>query len=104
MLKLAKLPDRTPVKITITVKPELNKSLCDYAAAYRAIYGEAESVAEIIPYMLEAFLDSDRAFAKARKEGMSDSRMEDPAHRNRKPRSGETVSPSIPPQPRRTDP
>jgi len=104
MLKLAKLPDRTPVKITITVKPELNKALCDYATAYRATYGEAESVAEIIPYMLDAFLDGDRAFAKARKEGMSDSRTEDPAHRKPKPRASDTVSPSIPTQPRRTDP
>lgn len=103
MLKLAKLPDRTPVKITITVKPELNKALCDYAAAYRATYGEAESVAEIIPYMLEAFLDSDRVFAKARKEGVADSRPEDTAHRKPKPRSSVTVSPSIPTQPRRTD-
>lgn len=112
MLKLAKLPDRIPVKITITVKPDLNKALCAYAAAYRATYGEAETVAEIIPYMLDAFLESDRAFAKARKEGMEDSRPEVLAHRKSKPRrsetvsprGSETVSPSIPTQPRRTDP
>ncbi|WP_324354973.1 DUF2274 domain-containing protein [Methyloceanibacter sp.] len=111
MLKLAKLPDRTPVKITITVKPELNKALCDYAAAYRATYGEAESVAEIIPYMLEAFLDGDRAFAKARKEGMPESRPEDSTLRSRKTRVSDTVSPrssgaasaSIQTQSRRTD-
>lgn len=36
---------------------------------YRATYGESETVAELIPFMLEAFLDSDRAFAKARKRG-----------------------------------
>lgn len=67
MLKLAKLPDRTPVKITVTVGADLNQALQDYAALYRATYGEAETVAELIPFMLEAFLDSDRAFAKARK-------------------------------------
>ena len=66
-LKLGKLPDRTPAKITITVNAGLNQALRDYAALYRATYGEAESVAELIPFMLEAFLDSDRAFAKARK-------------------------------------
>ena len=67
-LKLGKLPDRTPVKITITVSPDLNQALRDYAAIYRAKYGEAESVAELIPFMLGAFLESDKGFAKARKE------------------------------------
>lgn len=68
-LKLAKLPDRTPVKITVTVGPELNRSLHAYAELYRETYGAAESVAELIPYILESFLKSDRSFAKARKEG-----------------------------------
>ncbi|MCF3947816.1 DUF2274 domain-containing protein [Acidiphilium iwatense] len=66
-LKLAKLPDRTPVKITITVSPELNQALRQYAEIYRATYGAAESVADLIPFMLGAFLDSDKGFAKARK-------------------------------------
>ncbi len=68
-LKLARLPDRTPVKMAITVPPELNRALLEYAETYRATYGEAESVAELIPYMLDAFLESDRGFAKARKDG-----------------------------------
>ncbi|MDZ5698647.1 DUF2274 domain-containing protein [Chelativorans sp. M5D2P16] len=67
-LKLGKLPDRTPVKITITVGAELNRALRDYAALYRQAYGESESVSELIPFMLEAFLEGDRAFVKARKE------------------------------------
>jgi hypothetical protein len=67
-LKLAKLPDRTPVRITITVSPELNQALREYAGLYRATYGQAESVAELIPFMLVSFLDSDKGFAKARKE------------------------------------
>jgi hypothetical protein len=68
-LKLAKLPDRTPIRIAITVKPELHTALQNYAALYRQTYGEAESVTELIPYMLESFLSSDRNFAKAVKEG-----------------------------------
>ena len=67
-LKLGKLPDRTPVKITITLGPDLNSALRDYAAIYRAAYGEAESVADLIPFMLSGFLESDRGFAKARKQ------------------------------------
>lgn len=69
-LKLGKLPDRTPSKITISVSADLNQALNDYAALYRRIYGESETVAELIPFMLVGFLESDRAFAKARKEGL----------------------------------
>ena len=32
-LRLAKLPDRTPVKLSIHVSPELHRALADYAAA-----------------------------------------------------------------------
>jgi hypothetical protein len=71
-LKLAKLPDRTPVRVTITVSPELNQALRQYADLYRTTYGQAESVAELIPFMLGAFLDSDKGFAKARKEAPLD--------------------------------
>jgi hypothetical protein len=67
-LKLARLPDRTPVKIGITVSPDLNRVLHLYADLYREAYGQAESVPELIPYMLRSFLDNDRGFAKARKE------------------------------------
>jgi len=66
-LKLAKLPDRTPSKITITVSSDLNAALRQYADVYRSAYGEDEPVAELIPFMLEAFLESDREFVKARK-------------------------------------
>lgn len=66
-LKLAKLPDRTPVKITIALGPELHRSLADYAQLYSDIYGEAETVQELVPAMLASFLESDRAFAQARK-------------------------------------
>jgi|SRR5882724_4000552 len=85
-LKLGKLPDRTPVKITITVSPDLDQALRDYAAIYRATYGETESVADLIPFMLSAFLDSDRGFAKARKEAPIDLPVE-PARQRRARRS-----------------
>ena len=66
-LKLGRLPDRTPVKLTISVLPELNQKLVDYAALYETAYGNAEPVAELIPAMLTAFLESDREFAKAQR-------------------------------------
>jgi len=68
MLKLAKLPDRTPVKIGITVTPDLDADLRAYLDLYRTTYEDKTvTVADLIPAMLESFLASDRTFAKARK-------------------------------------
>lgn len=67
-LKLAKLPDRTPVKIAIAITPELNRRLQAYAELYRERYGDAETVPVLIPPMLESFLKGDVAFMKAWKE------------------------------------
>ncbi len=66
-LKLAKLPDRKLVKLTIIVSPELNRSLQSYAELYRESYGETEEVTELIPFMLESFLETDRGFVKAQR-------------------------------------
>jgi hypothetical protein len=65
-LKLGKLPDRTPVKLAITVAPELHRALSDYAALYNEAYGQSEPLTELVPHMLSAFLAGDRGFAKAR--------------------------------------
>jgi hypothetical protein len=61
-LKLAKLPDRAPVKIAIVVSPNLHQQLGAYADAYKQAYGEEERVTDLIPYMLQEFLDADRQF------------------------------------------
>ena len=70
-LRLPRLPDRNPVKLTISVDPELNKALADYASAYEKTYGKAETVAELIPAMLSAFIAGDRAFVRRRRGGAS---------------------------------
>lgn len=54
-LKLARLPDRTPVRVAISVVPDLQKALADYAAIYQQTYGEEQSIADLIPHMLAAF-------------------------------------------------
>lgn len=66
-LRLAQLPDRVPVKLTITVPPELKKALDDYALLYAKAYGAEEQVTELIPYMLDLFLKGDHVFRKERK-------------------------------------
>ncbi len=70
-LKLAKLPVRTPVKITISVSPDLNQMLGAYAELYAEAYGHSEPVQELIPAMLLGFLESDRAFAHHRRKKIS---------------------------------
>ena len=61
-LKLARLPDRTPVKIAIVIPPTLNSRLSAYAEAYQKAYGDDEKVSVLIPFMLEQFLNGDRQF------------------------------------------
>ena len=68
MLKLTQLPDRIPVKLTITWQPDLKKALDDYAAMYCKTYGTDEPVAELVPFMLESFLKADAGFRKGRKD------------------------------------
>lgn len=68
-IKLARLPDRTPVKLSISVPPELHRALADYADLYRDAYGEEASVSELIPAMLEAFLAGDKAFVRRARSG-----------------------------------
>ncbi len=63
-LKLPKLPDRTPVKLTITILPDLLRRLQDYGVAYAEAYGQDEPITELIPAMLGSFLDGDRGFAR----------------------------------------
>ncbi len=91
-LKLPRLPDRNPVKITITIRPELNAALCAYAELYHESYGDEETVAELVPYMLQSFLESDRSFAKAMKDKDSEETSAQPS-RTRRRSDGESASP-----------
>ena len=65
-MKLAKLPDRTPIKMSVVLAPSLAKRLREYADFYAETYGSKEEVAELIPFILEAFLDCDSAFKRKR--------------------------------------
>ena len=67
-LKLARLPDRTPIKLAIGLAPDLHEALKAYAALYAQTYGREESIADLVPAMLASFLESDRAFHRHRRE------------------------------------
>lgn len=66
-LRLGRLPVRTPVKLTISILPDLHQRLRDYAALYAKTYGNEEPIADLVPAMLATFLDSDREFARSRR-------------------------------------
>ena len=67
-LKLDKLPDREAAKITFTASPELKAALNDYTEIYRRTYVQKESIAALIPFMLESFMNADPGFRRARKQ------------------------------------
>lgn len=64
-LKLTKLPDRTPVKLTIALEPELHARLLAYARLYEDAYGAGAKVEDLAPVMVQRFIDSDRYFCRA---------------------------------------
>ena len=64
-VKLARLPDRVPVKMQITLPPDLAACLRDYADLYAETYGAREEPADLVPFMLESFLRGDAGFRKA---------------------------------------
>lgn len=72
-LRIGKLPDLTPVKMTIHVEPDTHQMLEDYARLYAETYGEQVSAAALVPSMLTSFLNSDSGFKKARKALASES-------------------------------
>ena len=70
-LRIGKLPDLTPVKMTIQVDPELHQLLEDYAWIYNENYEGSVGPAALVPSMLAGFLASDSGFKKARRERIS---------------------------------
>jgi hypothetical protein len=68
-IRLAKLPDRTAIKLTISMLPDLHQRLSEYAYFYRQTYEAEEPVGDLVPAMLAAFLSSDRSFVRSRPAG-----------------------------------
>ena len=73
-LRLDRLPDRTPVRMSLSVDPELASALSDYAEIYRQTYGHEEKPEALIPAMIESFLASDAGFKRARRALHSNAR------------------------------
>lgn len=67
-LKLGTIEDDKPVKLTIELPAAVHRNLVAYAEAIGRESGQpAPDPAKIVAPMLERFMATDRAFAKARK-------------------------------------
>jgi hypothetical protein len=67
-LKLGPLPDDKPVKLSIELPAALHRDLVAYAEILGRTTGQSVSdPAKLIAPMIERFMATDRAFAKARR-------------------------------------
>lgn len=60
------LPQTIGIDTSKATLDDLHAALTEYIAVYKQTYGQDEPLVELVPYMLAAFLASDRGFAKAR--------------------------------------
>ncbi|MBX3576122.1 MAG: DUF2274 domain-containing protein [Rhizobiaceae bacterium] len=69
-LKLSAIPDDRPVKITIELPAALHRDLVAYAEILARTTGETAppDPGKLVVPMLQRFIATDRAFAKARKQ------------------------------------
>lgn len=68
-LKLAGLEDDRPVRITLEIPASLNRDLAAYAAVLSKETGQPTvEPAKLVAPMLQRFIATDRAFAKARRD------------------------------------
>lgn len=77
-LKLGRLPNRTPVKLTLSIMPDVEDALGDYVAIYNARNGVEATQADLGAAMLEQFLLSDREFIAARRAMLAERQAPDP--------------------------
>ena len=66
-LKLGAIPDDKPVRLAITLTAELHALLVEYAEIHSRQFERSVPPEKLVPHMLERFIRTDRAFAKARR-------------------------------------
>lgn len=72
-LRLSAIPDDRPVKITVELPAAVHRDLVAYAAILANASGDVTppDPAKLVAPMIQRFMATDRAFAKARKERMA---------------------------------
>ncbi len=67
-LKIRKIPDRTPVKITLALPPDVHADLLRYAEIYRHEHGSEETPLLLAAHMIAIFMQCDSGFRKAKQQ------------------------------------
>lgn len=67
VLKLPKLRETTPVKLSISLHPDLHQSLLEYACIYAQVYGSEIKITDLVPLILATFIESDREFQRLKR-------------------------------------
>ncbi len=65
-LRLGPLPRTELVRLNVSLSAAVKADLDRYAELYGAAYGEVVEPAALVPHMLAAFMERDRAFRKRR--------------------------------------
>ena len=52
------------LELALNITPDLQRALDEYAAVYAETYGQKATVADLVPGMIAAFLESDRGFQR----------------------------------------
>ena len=65
-LRLGPLPRTELVRLNVSLPAAVKADLDRYAELYGAAYGEAVDASTLVPHMLAAFMERDRAFRKRR--------------------------------------
>lgn len=73
-LKLGRLADDRPVKLTIELPANVHRDLALYAEVLARETGQKNEPAKLVAPMLARFMATDRGFAKARRETKPGSR------------------------------
>jgi len=75
-LRLGPLPRSEVVRLTVVMPASLRADLDRYAELFGAAYGEAVNAPSLVPHMLAAFMERDRAFRKARQAAGSNTKRD----------------------------
>lgn len=70
-LRLGPLPRTEVVRLTIALPATVKADLDRYAELYGAAYGAQVDAAALVPHMLAAFMERDRAFRRTRQSEAS---------------------------------
>lgn len=67
-LKLGRIPDDKPVKLTVELPAQVNRDLTAYAEVLGRETGQTIEPAKLVAPMLARFMSTDRAFVSLRRE------------------------------------